>query len=325
MKAWHIHNLNEIVLEDHPSVRKQGEVKLKLSKVSLSSKELVYLTSSPEPGHDIPGHSAVAYVSEADEDSGFKLGSRVVVSPFLNVNEFGKQTVKTMGVNADGLLRNFVCMPAENVFPLPDGILDEQAVFTDYIAMANKALEFIEAEAGDYVVIVGANTLGLILSQLASYYQLVPVLIDLDFGKLALAKSWGVSYTLNPTYDNLERKVLEFTGGRMCDAAVFAGEGTTLDAAIRLLKEGGEVILAGYSFPEKHSVDMDVILKKQLKMRGVNNGYGEVSTAINLLANKIVRTDGMINDRLSFDEVPKAVEEGSKYPYKFGHILISAY
>ena len=118
---------------------------------------------------------------------------------------------------------------------------------------------------------------------------------------------------------------MDLTGGRMCDAAVFAGEGTTLDAAIRLVKNEGEVVLAGYSFPEKHGLDMDVILKKQLKLRGINNGYGEISTAINLLANKIVCTDGMINARMSFDEVPKAVEAGSKYPYKFGHILISQY
>ncbi len=309
MKEWHIRNLNDIALEDRPSVRQPGEVKLKLSKISLSSKELVHLTSSDGAGYEVPGHSAVAYVSEAEEDSGFKLGSRVVVSPFVTVNEFGKQSVKTMGVNMDGLLRDFICVPAENVFPLPDGILDDQAIFTDYIAMANKAFEALDSEVGDYILIVGANTLGLILSQLASYYQLVPVLVDLDMGKLTLAKSWGVSYTLNPTYDNLERRVTELTGGRMLDAAIFAGEGATLDAAI----------------PEKHSVDMDVILRKQLKLRGINNGDGEISSAINLLANKIVRTDGMISERLDFDDVPKAVSEGSKYPYKFTHILISAY
>lgn len=325
MRAWHIRNLNDIALEDQPSNRKAGEVKLKLSRVALSSKELVLLASGNAEGYEIPGHSAVALVSEADEDSGFKLGSRVVVSPFVSVNEYGKQAVRTMGVNMDGLLRDFVCVPQENVFTLPDGISDDEAVFTDYIAMANKALESIEAEAGDYIVIVGANTLGLILSQLASYYQLVPVLIDLDPGKLALAKSWGISYTLDPTYDNLERKIIELTGGRLCDAAVFAGEGTTIDAAIRLLKDGGQVILAGYTFTDKHGVDIDIILKKQLRLLGVNNGDGEVSSAINLLANKILRTDGMINDRLSFEDVPKAVEEGSKYPYRFGHILISQY
>lgn len=325
MKAWHIHKLHDLSLEDKTAVRQPGEVKLKLSKISLSSKEIVYLSSHEDSEFTIPGHSAVAYVSEADEDSGFKLGSRVVVSPFVTVNEFGKQVVKTMGVNADGLLRDFICVPSENVFPLPDGISDEEAVFSDYIAMANKALESIDANAGDYVIIVGANTIGLILSQLASYYQLVPVLVDLDLSRLALAKSWGVSYALNPTYDNLERRVIELTGGRLLDAAIFAGEGIGLDAAIRLLKDGGEVVLAGYSFPEKHSVDMDVILKKQLKLRGVNNGDGEISSAINLLANKIVRTDGMISDRVSFDEVPKAVDEASKYPYKFTHILVSIY
>ncbi len=323
MREWHVKNSDNILLEERVATREAGEVKLKMSKISLSSRELVYLASEGSKAHEVPGHSAVAYVSEADEDSGLPLGARVVVSPFVSVYERGKQGIKTLGVDVDGLLRDFVCVPQENVFPLPDGISDEEAVFTDYIAIGNKALESIECNDGDYILIVGANTLGLILSQLASYYQLVPVLVDLDSDKLTLAKSWGVTYTLNPTYDNLERRVTELTGGRMCDAALFAGEGVSLDAAIRLLKDGGEIILGGYSFHEKHSVDMDTILKKQLKLRGISNGYGEVSTSINLLANKIIRTDGLISGNVDFEDVPSAITDCVRYPYKFTHMLVS--
>lgn len=324
MKEWHIESIDEISLVDSPQQRAQGEVKLKLSKLVVTSSALIHLAAGGSKAHSVPGHSAIALVSEADEDSGLPLGARAAISPFIHVTEHGEDLIKTMGVDIEGLLKDFVCVPAENVFPLPDGISDEEAVFVDYIAMGNKVFESIEAEAGDYVVIVGAGTLGLILSQLAIYYQFVPVLVDLDADKLELAKKWGVSYAFNPTYDNLERRTLEITGGRMCDAAIFAGEGVGLNAAIRLVKNEGEVIVAGYAFHEKHKIDTDVILKKQIKLKGVCNGEGEISSAINLLANKIVRTDGFITARVDFDDVKETVEECVKYPNKFSTILVTA-
>ena len=167
----------------------------------------------PKTNAVTPGHSAVAFVSEADEDSGLKLGSRVVISPYITQKEHGIDVVKTMGVDIDGLLSDFVCLPYENVFALPDGVSDEDAMFAEYIAMGNNVFEALDCEKGDYVVIVGASTLGLIISQLALYYQIVPILIDMDAEKLALAQKWGVAYTLNPTFDNLERRVEEITGG----------------------------------------------------------------------------------------------------------------
>ncbi len=308
-------------LVERAVTRKEGEIKLKLSRMLVSSSALNYCVL--EGDGIVPSHSAVAYVSEADEWGDLQLGSRVAISPFVKSVEHGEQIVRTMGVDVDGLLCDFVSVPSENVFLLPDGIPDEEAVFADYIAMSNKVFESLECEQGDYVVIVGAGTLGLILAQLASYYQMVPVLVDLDAQKLELAKKWGVIYTLNPTYDNLERRVEEITGGRMCDAAVFAGEGMGLNAALRLVKNAGEVIIAGYAFHAKHQVDMDIILKKQLNLKGVCNGEGEFSSAINLLANKIVKLNGLINLETYFDETDKAVAECVKYPYKYTNLMVT--
>ena len=212
MRAWHIENLKNINLKESVVQRQPGEVKVKLSKVAVSATDLTFFQDENH-SIEIPGHSAVAYVSESDRDSGLQLGSRVVVSPYLTVKEHGVDTIKTMGVDVDGVLQDFACLPFENIFPLPDGVTDEEAVFTEYIAMGNRVFSEIDCEKGDYVVIVGASTLGLILGQLATYYQCVPILVDMDAEKLAIAAKWDIYYTLNPTYDDLERKVEQITGG----------------------------------------------------------------------------------------------------------------
>ncbi len=327
MKAWHIENLNRIKLVESVLPKREGEIKLKMSKVAISSTDFAYFAAGEEDEHGksvvVPGHSAVAYVSSEDSAAGLKLGARVVVSPFVRYEEHGVAKVKVLGVDTDGLLGDFASVPEENVYALPDGIPDDEAIFAEYIALGNNVLNSMEADKGDFVVIVGASTLGLVLSQLALYYQMIPILVDLDAEKLALAASWGVYYLLNPTYDNLERRVEEITGGRMAEASVYVGDGVPFDCAFRLVKDKGEVVVAGYSVRAGHNADVADILAKQLRVIGVADGYGEMSSAINLLANRIVKTEGLIGARIGFDEVPEMVEQCAKYPYQYNKILIT--
>ncbi|HIU99463.1 MAG TPA: zinc-binding dehydrogenase [Candidatus Limadaptatus stercoripullorum] len=327
MKAWHIENLNRIKLVESVLPKREGEIKLKMSKVAISSTDFAYFAAGEEDEHGksvvVPGHSAVAYVSSEDSAAGLKLGARVVVSPFVRYEEHGVAKVKVLGVDTDGLLGDFASVPEENVYALPDGIPDDEAIFAEYIALGNNVLNSMEADKGDFVVIVGASTLGLVLSQLALYYQMIPILVDLDAEKLALAASWGVYYLLNPTYDNLERRVEEITGGRMAEASVYVGDGVPFDCAFRLVKDKGEVVVAGYSVRAGHNADVADILAKQLRVIGVADGYGEMSSAINLLANRIVKTEGLIGARIGFDEVPEMVEQCAEYPYQYNKILIT--
>ncbi len=326
MKAWHIENLERIKLVESVLPKREGEVKLKVSKVAISSTDFAYFASdSPnkDAGLTVPGHSAVAYMSEDNPDLALKMGARVVVSPFVKCVEHGVSKVRVLGVDENGLLSDFVSVPAENVYALPDGIPDDEAIFAEYIALGNNVLNSLEAGKGDFVIIVGASTLGLILAQLALYYQMIPILVDLDAEKLALAAGWGVYYTLNPTYDNLERRVEEITGGRMAESSVYVGDGVPFNMALRLVKDKGEVVVAGYSVRAGHTIDVSVVMQKQLRLIGVADGYGEMSSAINLLANRIVKTDGLINTRIDFSAVPEMVVQCAEYPYQYNKIVVN--
>ena len=326
MKSWHIECLERIKLVESVLHKSDDEVKVKLSKVAISSTDFAYFASDSvdkNPNLTVPGHSAIAYVSEDYDNLGLKMGSRVVVSPFVKYEEHGVKRVRVLGVDTDGLLSDFASVPADNVYALPDGIPDDEAVFAEYVALANNVLNSLEVDKGDFVVIVGASTLGLILSQLTLYYQMIPVLVDLDAEKLALASSWGVYYALNPTYDNLERRVEEITGGRMAEASVYVGDGVPFNCAFRLVKDKGEVVIAGYSVRAGHNIDAGVILSKQLRLMGVADGYGEMSSAINLLANRIIKTNGLINSRIDFEDVPEMVAQCAKYPNQYNKTVVS--
>ena len=320
MRKWCIEKDNEIKLVENLVTRGENEVKVKMSKVALSADDIVHFMTDEE--HIVPGHSGVAYVSEADESLGFKLGSRVIVSPFVKREEYGVEKVDVLGVNQDGLLLDFISLPAENVYAIPDGISDNEAIFTDYVALGSSIIESMDCDKGDYILISSASTVGLILAQIAIYYQLVPILVDINGDNLKLAERWGVYYTLNPMFDNLERRVEEITGGRMCDFAVFTGDSIPFANIARLVKENGVVIVSGYSSHKKHQLDMNVILEKKLTVKGVADGIDEISSAINLLANKIIKIDGVITKSVYFEDVPEMMKDCVEYPYQYNNILV---
>lgn len=131
MKSWHIENLARIKLVESVLRKNEGEVKLKMSKVAISSTDFAYFASdAPDknPELTVPGHSAVAYMSEDCDALGLKMGARAVISPYVRYEEHGVKKVSVLGVDRDGLLSDFVSVPAENVYALPDGIPDDEAI-----------------------------------------------------------------------------------------------------------------------------------------------------------------------------------------------------
>ncbi len=321
MKAWHIEDKLNVELVESQLINNSEDIKLKTSKVMLSISDLNFMLSN-ECEIKVPSHSVVAYISDEDNVLSLKLGSRVVVSPFKKRSGSHSSEVDVLGIDKDGFLQDFLSVPAELVYHLPDSVSDTDALFVESVAFGVNILESLNLNKGDYIVILGANTLGLVLAQLAVYYQLVPILVDQDNDKLQMAGNWGIYYTLNHVNQDIKNEVEQMTGGRMSDACVFVGNNVNLDSALVLLKHKGKAIIAGYSYLNKHHIDTKQVLKNQLTIEGIDNGFGEEATAINLLANKIVKTDGLVTDTIDFEKFDEFAYDAMKYPLKYNKIIV---
>ena len=213
MKAWQITAKEEIALVEKKQEAEATDVKVRISEVALSSTDVAIFEGKKASYPIIPVRSAIGLVSEAHAMSGLKKGERVVLSPYVLDDPFYKKKgalvpdVKVMGLDMDGFLCDFISMPPEDVYPLPEGIKDNDAIFTEQIALAVKSLGALETERGDYVAILGANTLGIIAAELCIYYQLVPIVIDVDETKLSLAENHGIYYTINPSKADVRQRV----------------------------------------------------------------------------------------------------------------------
>jgi L-gulonate 5-dehydrogenase len=229
-----------------------------------------------------------------------------------------------MGVTIDGFLRDFVVLPKENIIPMPDGIEDTEAVFVEHIALALKVLDVLGIQKNEYVAILGGNSLCNIFAQLVMYYHGIPIIIDNDKELLNICRSNGIYYTVNPTETDCINRVLEITGGKMAEHVVFESRARLpFSSALSLAKKKGRVALMGFNlFADKIDLNITPILKKQLTFTGINNGYNEIASAVNILANKILNLNLLVSHRTTFEGAPEIIKDLAMNPLGYRSIIV---
>lgn len=330
MKAWQITAKEEVRLIEKKQEAQPTDIKVRINKAALSSTDVAIFTGKKANYPIIPARAAIGMVSEAHGLSGLKKGERVVINPYIVEEDYTPRkdvivpNVKVMGLDCDGLICDFISLPQENVCSIPEGIKDNEAIFTEQISLAIKALDVFNAERGDYVAILGANTLGNILAQLCIYYQFVPILIDVDEDKLKLAENHGVYYTVNSAKTDVKQRIMEITGGKMAEYTIYEARIDMPPNYISTItQEGGTVAIVGYNyFLDKLQINLGDALEKQLHLICVKNGYGEFHTAINLLANKVIDTEGFIDTEINFDDIETVMKKIASDKYIYGKIVV---
>jgi threonine dehydrogenase-like Zn-dependent dehydrogenase len=336
MKGWQITSKGEFgLIEKEASVLLDGQVKVRITKAAITSTDgALYSGQGEYP--IIPVRAAMGVISESISDE-FKKGEKVVISPYIN-NAKPPQThshtdqersalfsdVDIMGVTIDGFLRDFVVLPKENIIPMPDGIEDTEAVFVEHIALALKVFDVLDIQKNEYVAILGGNSLCNIFAQLVMYYHGIPIIIDNDKELLNICRSNGIYYTVNPTETDCLNRVLEITGGKMAEHVVFESRARLpFSSALSLAKKKGRVALMGFNiFADKIDLNITPILNKQLTFTGINNGYNEIASAVNILANKILKLNPLISHRTTFEDAPETIKDLAMNPLGYRSIIV---
>jgi len=315
MKMWQITQPGVFNLAETKEALEEGFVKVKLQRCAISFLDMDYFTGmNPVSYPFVPVRLGAGIISEVCcETVTAQRGQRVVIEPYIET----RNGVVTMGKTADGLLRDFVSVPAAYAHPLPDHVTADEAVFTDIIAMALSALDKLQLQKGEHIAIVGASATGILMAELAIYYQAVPILIDARQDMLDVAAASGIYYTVNTSQTDALQKVIEITGGRLCDTAAYIT--TTSDKAQRTLDfsaPNGRVVFVGVGNVQNSlTVSLNSVVSKNLSISGADSGEGFTGRAINMLANKAVDVKPLITRTVDFDEVPELLKSLASRPF----------
>lgn len=312
MKSWIVSKPGELVSATAEDVSlPQEAARIRMTRAAVSPSDIAAFQGKAGKLPLIPCRIAMGLVGESN-DITLKIGQRVMLSPYRHTE---KGTL-IKGVDCDGYLSDFVTCPQSEIYVIPEGISDEAVVFAEDIALAVNVLEKLDISKTQYILLHGCTTLNFIIAQLAIYYQAIPIIADTRRDMLELAEDMGVYFTANPDEEDLLDKVKELTSGKMCDCVVvdadfFPETGKMLSC----LKTGGKAGIFGMgNMSTEASAPVAEIVSKRLEVFGVQNGDGELETAINMLATEIVKVDKLVAGLEEFKDAPQVFERLAKSP-----------
>ena len=206
-------------------VPQKGEALVKVTLAGICNTDFE-ITKGYMGYNGILGHEFVGIVEEVNDEDKSLLGKRVVaeISYGCNDPECEWCAVKnyrhcpnrhTLGIwHKDGCFAEYLTMPINVLFEVPENVEDEQAVFVEPLAAACEITEQLHIQPIQKVVVLGDGKLGLTTALTLFSQGLDVTLIGKHQNKLDIAKNQGVKTQLlqDTSVTNSYDVVVEATG-----------------------------------------------------------------------------------------------------------------
>ncbi|MCP1726340.1 threonine 3-dehydrogenase [Natronospira proteinivora] len=225
-------------------------------------------------GHEFSG----VVVDMGSEVKGYKKGQRVSGEGHITCGvcrncRAGRRhlcpNTVGVGVNRPGCFAEYLVIPAENAYPLPDSLSDEIAAFLDPFGNAtHTALSF--DLVGEDVLITGAGPIGMMGAGIAKHAGARNVVVtDMNDYRLDLARQMGATRTVNVQNQNLKQVMDELGMVEGFDVGMeMSGAGPAFRQLISSMTNGGRVALLGIP-PSDTAIDWNEVIFKGLFLKGV--------------------------------------------------------
>jgi len=220
---------------------------------------------------------------------------------------------RILGNTIDGTQAEFVRTPYADMslYHIPKGADEEALVMLSDILPTGLECGVLngQVQPGNSVAIVGAGPVGLAALLTAQFYSPARIImIDLDDNRLAIARKFGATDTINSSDGKALETVMTMTGKRGVDTAIEAvGIPATFELCEKLVAAGGHIANIGV-----HGSKVDLHLEN-LWDRNISITTRLVDTATIPMLFKTVTASKvdpslLITHHFTLDQIPEAYE-----------------
>lgn len=250
----------------------------------------------------IPGHEMVGTVESAP-DAPEWIGRRVVAE--INVGcaacpecAAGRRTHcaqrTVIGIRArPGVFAERVAVPIGNLHAVPDGVINEQAVFAEPLAAAYRVTELVPVGPAERVLVLGDGRLGQLVARVVHGTGAQTTVVGRHEEKLDRLRRLGIDARTAPERGVRYDVVVECTG---------RAEG--IATAARLVRPLGSIVLKT-TCHGAHPVDLAPIVVDEVRV--VGSRCGPFPTAIRALAERAVTVTDLVDACLPLDRGAEAL------------------
>ncbi|MGI4982110.1 MAG: zinc-dependent alcohol dehydrogenase family protein [Janthinobacterium lividum] len=309
-----------------PVIEKPTDVIVRITRTTICGTDLHILKGdvpAVTPGRTL-GHEGVGIVDVVGSGvKNFKAGDRVLISCITACGSCAncKRQLYShcadggwiLGHLIDGTQAEYVRIPhADNsLYPIPQGADEEALVMLSDILPTGFEIGVLagQVKPGDTVAIVGAGPVGMAALLTAQFYS--PgrlVMIDADANRLAVARQFGATDTIDVTQADAVATLMEMTDGVGVDVAIEAvGIPATFDVCQKVVAPGGHIANVGV-----HGKSVELHLET-LWIRNITLTTGLVNTNTTPMLLKTVQSGKLspaqlITHRFALDDILKAYE-----------------
>lgn len=225
-------------------------------------------------GHEFIG----TIIAVGDNVSTFKIGERISGESQITCKKcrnclIGRQNLCYQGIGVgitfNGCFAEYISLPADNIFRVPDDISDDVASILDPLGNAvHVALTY--DLVGENVLIIGAGPIGIMAAVIARYIGARHIVItDINDYRLNLAKQLGVTAAVNVNHTNISDVMNNFgikDGFGVC--LELSGHQSALQTILKYVIHGGNVAILGIP-PNETQIDWSSLIFKGLTLKGI--------------------------------------------------------
>ena len=331
MKATRLHRISDLRCDEIPVPVPHGdELLIKVGACGICGSDLprvyVHGTSNGKYpltiGHEFAGE--VVQVGETAEQT--LIGKRGTVFPLIPCRSFNSCVTGIYGMcvlyvylvsRSDGGFAEYCLLPSAWHLIQSNSADMETLAMTEPACVAQHAVRQARVVAGQFAVIFGAGPIGIMAARWAKIFGADVLLVDVADNKVNFARQKGF-HAINSRQASVPEEIRRLNHGRLADAAIEGtGFGDVINTCVECVRPCGTISLLGNPCNDAtiplgiHSM----MLRKEVTVVGVWNSnrapypVSEWSYTVQMMDEGRFVCSDLITDRLSLDELPKAMDE----------------
>lgn len=271
-------------------------------------------------GHEFGGE--IVEVGKSVE--AWQVGDRVAVDPNISCHGCvacleghpnACRTLKLLGIDMDGGYGQYVAVPKENLYRLPESVPLKHAAMVEMYGLGHHILRRGRVDLGESVVVLGAGRLGLSVLDVLCHGSgaAETMVIDIAPFRLETARKLGAEACCNATEVDPIEFVLDQTKGVGADCVIecvghyreLTEREAPLAQAVKMIRNGGRIVTAGLG-DQLSSVHFKTLVIKEAEIIASRVVAGEFSRALRLMGKGLLHPELLITHESPLEQVADA-------------------
>jgi L-iditol 2-dehydrogenase len=316
----------EIAKLPQPRIERDTDVLVRVKVVGVCGSDVHYYVDGKIGSNKVEypyrvGHECSGIVEQVGKAvNKVKVGDEVVVNPAQNCGQcdqcrMGRENtcrnLRFLGTPGEGpgCLCEYIVMPQRNLFDITGRMTLETAAICEPFTIGVYAVQQSGIKEGSSAAIFGAGPIGLscMVAAKAAGAERIYVTEKVE-ARCKAALEHGACWVGNPDEQSVVNGICSQEPQGVDVALECAGQQSTLDEAIEVLRPGGVLAIVGIPRFERVSFRADTIRRKELTILNIRRQNQCDEKAIELITSGRAKIDFMLTHRFTMEQAAEAFD-----------------